>query len=399
MTTDSFAPFRDRCAIAGVGATVMSRNSGRSALSLATEAALKALDDAGMTPADVGGILNCDLDTVVPLTLSATLGAHEVTYWGHTGPGGHGPCMMIALAVGAILSGQAKAVLCFRSLNGRSESRLGTGVPGLGKELTGGFATYDEFYAPYGLLTAGQLWALIAQRHMMAYGTKPEHLGEIAVACREAATLTPGAQMHDRPLTMEDYLASRMISTPLRLNDFCLETDGACAIVITSAERARDTRHTPALIRAVAAGGPLDNRPGMVFPFLSMSDITEIGGFRGGEKLWSRAGVSPKEVDVAQLYDCFTISVLMQLEAYGFCPRGEGGPFVAGGAVRRDGALPINTSGGHLSGGYIHGMNLIIEGVQQMRGEAAMQIADAELCLCTGGPMAFGSSVLLRRDA
>jgi acetyl-CoA acetyltransferase len=399
MTTDSFAPFRDQCAIAGVGATVMSRNSGRSALSLATEAALKALDDAGMTAADVGGILNCDLDTVVPLTLSATIGAHEVTYWGHTGPGGHGPCMMIALAVGAILSGQAKAVLCFRALNGRSESRLGTGVPGLGKELTGGFATYDEFYAPYGLLTAGQLWALIAQRHMMAYGTTPEHLGEIAIACREAATLTPGAQMHDRPLTMEDYLASRMIATPLRLNDFCLETDGACAVVITSAERARDTRHTPALIRAVAAGGPLDNRPGMVFPYLSMSDITEIGGFRGGETLWSRAGVSPKEVDVAQLYDCFTISVLMQLEAYGFCRRGEGGPFVASGAVRRDGVLPINTSGGHLSGGYIHGMNLIIEGVQQMRREAAMQIPDAELCLCTGGPMAFGSSVLLRRDA
>jgi acetyl-CoA acetyltransferase len=196
---------------------------------------------------------------------------------------------------------------------------------------------------------------------------------------------------------MEEYLGSRMISTPLRLFDFCLESDGACAVVITSTERARDLAKPPVLIRAVAGGAPPDRRAGMMFPVVTREDMTDLGGRRAGETLWRRAGVGPQDMDIAQIYDCFTISVLLQLEAYGFCKRGESGHFAASGALLQEGALPINTAGGHLSEGYVHGMNHIVEAVRQLRGEADMQIDDAELCLCTGGPLPVGSSVVLRR--
>lgn len=386
---------RDKCAIVGIGATEFSRDSGRSVLSLATEASLAALADAGLKVSDIDAIVRCEQDTVTPYTLAAALGVSQLSFWADTGPGGVAPCMMMGLAMGAILSGQAKTVLAFRSLNGRSEARLGAGAANT--DRVGGFGTYDEFFLPHGLMTAGQTFALMAQRHMLDYGTTPEQLGAVALACREAANRTPHAQTYGKPLSMEQYLASRMISTPLRLFDFCLESDGACAVIITSAERARDLPKRPVAIRAVAGGAPRDHRAGMMFPVVTRADMTELGGQRAGETLWKRAGVSPAEMDCAQIYDCFTISVILQLEAYGFCPRGEGGPFAASGAIRHGHALPINTAGGHLSEGYVHGMNHIAEAVRQLRGEADMQVEGAELCLCTGGPLPIGSSVVLRR--
>ena len=388
---------RDKCAVVGIGQTEFSRDSGRSVLSLAVEASRKALADAGLEVSDIDGIVRCEQDTVTPYSLAAALGASNLAYWADTGPGGVAPCMMMGLAMGAVLSGQAKTVLAFRSLNGRSEARLGAGVPGMGGQTVGGFGTYDEFYLPYGLISAGQTFALMARRHMIEYGTTAEQMGAVALACRAAANQTPHAQMASRPMTMDDYLASRMISSPLRLFDYCLESDGACAVVITSAERARDLPRHPVLIRAVAGGAPPDLRPGMMFPVTTREDMTDLGGRRAAEALWRRAGVGPSEVDIAQLYDCFTISVILQLEAFGFCGRGEGGPFAASGAIRHDGSLPINTGGGHLSEGYVHGMNHIVQAVRQLRGEADMQIPGAELSLCTGGPLPVGSSVLFRR--
>jgi acetyl-CoA acetyltransferase len=390
---------RDKTAVVGIGQTAFTRDSGRSVLSLATEASLAALADAGLTVDDVDGIVRCEQDTVTPYTLGAALGVNNLSFWGDTGPGGVAPCMMMGLAMGAVLSGQAKTVLAFRSLNGRSEARLGAAVRTTGKEAVGGFGAYDEFYMPYGLLTAGQTFALMARRHMLEYGTTPEQMGAVAMACREHAGLTPHAQMQSKSMTMDDYLASRMISTPLRLYDFCLESDGACAVVITSAERAKDLPKPPVLIRAVAGGAPPDRRPGMMFPVVTRNDMTDLGGRRAAETLWKRAGVGPQEMDIAQLYDCFTISVILQLEAYGFCAKGEGGPFAASGAIRRGGALPINTGGGHLSEGYVHGMNHVVQAVRQLRGEADMQVPGAELSLVTGGPLPVGSSVVFRKAA
>jgi acetyl-CoA acetyltransferase len=390
---------RDKAAVVGIGQTAFSRDSGRSVLSLATEASLKAIADAGLSVDDIDGIVRCEQDTVRPYSLAAAIGAKNLHYWADTGPGGVAPCMMMGLAMGAVASGQAKAVLAFRSLNGRSETRLGGSGRHDAVEVVGGFGSYDEFYMPYGLQSAGQTFALMTRRHMLEYGTTAEQLGAVAMACREHANQTPHAQMHGKAMSLDDYLASRMISTPLRLFDYCLESDGACAVVITSAERAKDLPKPPVLIRAVAGGAPRDHRPGMMFPVVSRQDMTELGGRQAGAELWRRAGVGPEEMDIAQIYDCFTISVILQLEAYGFVGKGEGGPFAASGALRKGGQLPINTGGGHMSEGYVHGMNHIVQAVRQLRGEADMQIPDAELCLCTGGPLPVGSSVVFRKAA
>ena len=212
---------RDKTAVVGIGQTAFSRDSGRSVLSLATEASLKAIADAGLTVDDIDGIVRCEQDTVRPYSLAASLGAKNLHYWADTGPGGVAPCMMMGLAMGAVMSGQAKAVLAFRSLNGRSESRLGAGTSRMGADVVGGFGSYDEFFLPYGLQTAGQTFALMARRHMIDYGTTPEQLGAVAMACREHANLTPHAQMGGRPMSLDDYLSSRMISSPLRLFDYC----------------------------------------------------------------------------------------------------------------------------------------------------------------------------------
>ncbi|ATE67446.1 thiolase C-terminal domain-containing protein [Rhizorhabdus dicambivorans] len=388
---------RDKCAIVGIGKTEYSKDSGRSTLALATEAARAAIADAGLSPDDIDGIVRCDMDRTMPVSVAAGLGLRRLHFWGETGPGGTAPSMMIGLAVAAVLSGQAKAVVVYRSLNGRSEDRFGS--PSGPRARAGGFGSYDELYQPYGLLTPGQHFAMMAQRHMHEYGTKQEHLGAIAIACREAANRTPHAQMHDKPLTMEAYLASRPISLPLRLFDFCLESDGACAVVVTTTERARDLAKPPVTIRAVAGGQPSDTRAGMMFPALSRGDVTDIGGRQAAEELWRRAGLGPQDMDFAQLYDCFTISVLLQLEAFGFCRAGEGGPFAASGAIARGGSIPINTAGGNMSEGYMHGLNHFYEAVRQLRGEADNQVEGAQAGLVTSGLYPFGSAVVLGRNA
>lgn len=384
---------RDKCAIVGIGATDFSRNSGRSDLTLAVQAALAALADAGLTPADIDGIVRCDMDTVRPNDLATALGIPELTFWAETGPGGTAPPAMVGTAVAAILSGQARTVLVFRELNGRSGRRYGLGRPM--DETVGGAGTYDEFFAPYGMVTPGQIFATMARRHMHEFGTQPEHLGAIALTCRERANANPNAQMYERKLTMEDYLASRPIAEPLRLFDFCLETDGAAAVIVTSAERAHDLRAKPVLIRAVAQASIPDPQPGIQYPVLMRDTITSLPGVAVARVLYRRAGLGPEDIDVAQLYDCFTITVLMQLEDWGFCKKGEGGPFAASGEIGLSGSIPINTAGGHLSEGYIHGMNNVLEGVRQMRGESTSQVPGAQNCLVTATPLPPGSALIL----
>jgi acetyl-CoA acetyltransferase len=386
---------RDRCAISGIGSTDFSRDSGRSDLTLATQASLAAIADAGLTPQDIDGIVRCDMDLVRPNDLVETLGLARLDYYGEVGPGGVAPCGQVAQAVAAILSGQATNVLVYRSLNGRSGRRYG--LSSVAETRVGGDGGYDEYFLPYGLLTPGQIFGLIAQRHMLEFGTNEKDLGHIAIACRNRANANPAAQMHERPLTMDDYLAARMISWPLRLFDFCLETDGACAVVVTSAERAIDGPRPPALIRAVAQGSLAAPQPGIQFPVLMRESITTLPAKPTADTLYRRAGLGPSDIDVAQLYDCFTITVLLQLEDFGFCAKGEGGAFASSGAIELGGSLPINTGGGHLSGGYIHGMNHIVEGVKQIRGESTSQVDGAETCLVTCAPLPPGSALILRK--
>ncbi|MFF5991278.1 thiolase C-terminal domain-containing protein [Prauserella flavalba] len=385
---------RDRCAIVGIGATEFSKDSGRSELTLATEAARAALADAGLTVADVDGVVSCDHDLVSYSGIAESLGIADLTYWGQTGPGGSGPCAMVGQAVAAILSGQATTVLVYRALNGRSGRRFGQGTPDPAARV-GGQGGYEEFFAPYGLVTPGQFFALLAQRHMATYGTRHEALGHIAVACREAANRNPAAQMHDRVLTLEECAIARPISLPLRLFDFCLETDGACAVIVTAAERAADSPHPAVLVRAVTQSTGPRVQPGVMYPMLQRPDVTVTPSATAARTLFSRAGLGPSDVDVAQFYDCFTITVLLQLEDFGFCAKGEGGPFAESGALRRGGSLPSNTAGGNMSEGYVHGMNHVLEGVRQLRGTSTSQVEGAEVSLVTSAPPPGTSALLL----
>jgi acetyl-CoA acetyltransferase len=391
---DEDLSFRDRCAIAGIGTTDFTRNSGRSDLTLAVQASLAAIEDAGLGPGDIDGIVRCDLDLVRHNDLAHALGVRDLSYMGDVSVGGVAPCAMVGQAAAAVIAGLAKNVLVFRSLNGRSGRRYGRSSATQSK--VGGNNTYDEFFAPYGLLTSGQIFALIAQRHMAEFGTLETDLAQIALTCRARANANPGAQMHDRKLTMDDYLNARVIASPLRLFDFCLETDGACAVVVTSAQRAKDSPNPPALIRAVSQGAMRDPQPGVQFPVLMRDTITTLPAKATADRLYSRAGLGPSDIDVAQFYDCFSITVLLQLEDFGFCAKGEGGPFVSSGEIDMGGTIPLNTSGGHLSDGYVHGMSHVVEAVRQIRGTSTSQVPGAQTCLVTSTPLPPGSALILR---
>jgi acetyl-CoA acetyltransferase len=255
------------------------------------------------------------------------------------------------------------------------------------------------FAMPYGLLIAAAAYALPTRRHMHLYGTTSEQLGRIAVTFREHASRNPRAVMGGRPMTLEDHQASPMIADPHRLFDCCLESDGACAVVVTTEERARDLAKRPVEILASEQGAPRGYAFG---PFTNANVADELYATGGCEemagRLWGKAGVRPSDVDVAQIYDHFTGCVLMQIEDYGFCKRGEGGPFIESGALSwKGGSLPANTHGGSLSEAYIHGLNHVVEGVRSLRDESTSPVENAEVCLVTSAACVPSSAVVLGR--
>lgn len=397
--TNSKYHHRDRCAIVGIGATEFSTRSGRSVASLAAEASLAAIADAGLTPAEIDGVVRSDYDTVQHSDIGQWLGLTSLTFWGMTGTGGASPCGLVGQAVAAVMSGQATNVLVYRALNGRSGLRLGRGTAiqqSAGARRVGGHGTHDEFFLPYGLMAPGQLYAMYARRHMLNYGSSPDDLAHIAMTIRRRANANPAAMMSGRTMSRGDYYRSRMISDPLRLFDYCLETDGACAVVVTAAERAADSPQPGVLVRAVSQGTVPEMQGGKVFPALMRPSLLTNPSEYVGRELYRRAGLGPADMDVAQLYDCFTITVLLQLEDYGFCTRGEGGALAASGAIDMGGSIPINTAGGNLSEGYIHGMNHVLEGVRQLRGQSTSQVPAAQTCLVTSGAPAMTSAMILR---
>jgi acetyl-CoA acetyltransferase len=303
--------------------------------------------------------------------------------------GGNAANLVTLTAAAAIESGLARNVLCFRAMNGRSGFRLGGGREFEARGIT-------QYTAPFGWITYPQAMAMWCRRHIVEYGTTPEQLGEVAISSRRNAALNERA-MQRAPIDMDDYLTSRFIVEPFRLLDICLESDGACAVLVTSSERANDMRHKPVYIMGGAYGGG-PNQGEDLFDAMRWPDHSRNYAAYIRDELWGSAGVGPGDVDVAEIYDCFTYSVLMQLEGFGFCGEGEGGPFVESGAIRREGKLPVNTHGGLLSEAYIHGFNHVLEAVRQLRGDAGeRQIADAEIALTTAGAMTCGSAMVLRR--
>lgn len=363
-----------RAAIVGIGATEFSKDSGRSELRLAVEAVRAALDDAGLTPADVDGMVTFTMDTNPEITVAQACGIGELSFFSRVHYGGGAACATVQQAALAVATGVAEVVVCYRAFNERSGRRFGSGVTHREPSAEGAALGWS---LPFGLLTPASWVAMAAQRYLHRYGLTPEVFGRVAVVDRKYAATNPAAYFHGRPITLAEHAASRWIVEPLRLLDCCQETDGAQAIVVTSVERARDLPRPPAVIAAAAQGAGRAQEQMTSFYRDDLSGLPEMGVV--ARQLWRTAGCGPGEMDVAILYDHFTPFVLMQLEEFGFCGRGEAADFVG------EERLPINTHGGQLGEAYLHGMNGIAEGVRQIRGTAVNRVPGAERVLVTAG--------------
>lgn len=385
-----------KCCIAGTGQSEFTKWGGiqdRSQFQVTAEAILAAIADAGLTPSDVDGFASFSNDANDAPLMQVALGIPRLRLSGMVwGGGGGGTCGAISLACAAIESGQANTVVVYRGLCQGQGRRFG---------LFGQGRVNGNFVDPFGVFAPSQMLSLAMRRFMHLYPITTEHMAEIALNARANANRNPNAVMHAKPMSREDYFAARWIAEPFRLYDCCLETDGACAVVITTRERARDLPCQAVDILSVAHG----SGPGWGSGLLSGhnmpdEDYASTNGRYLARELFDAAGLAPKDIDVAQIYDHFSGLVLMALEDFGFCAPGESGEFVASGAIRwPDGRLPINTSGGQLSEAYVHGMNLVIEGVRQMRGQSTSQVNDAKTCLVTGGlGVSPTSAIILARQ-
>jgi acetyl-CoA acetyltransferase len=382
-----------RAAIVGIGATAFTKDSGRSELALAAEAVRRALDDAGLRPGDVDGLVTFTMDTSPEITVAQATGMGELSFFSRVHYGGGAACATVQQAALAVAMGVAEVVVCYRAFNERSGRRFGSGVQHREPSAEG---VALGWVLPFGLLTPASWVAMAAQRYLFRYGLSPDAFGPVAVADRRHAATNPAAYFYRRPITLADHAASRWIAEPLRLLDCCQETDGGQALVVTSLERARDLRQRPAVITAAAQGAGVAQQQMTSFYRDDLTGLPEMGVV--ARQLWRASGLGPGDVDTAVLYDHFSPFVLMQLEEFGFCGRGEAADFAADGGLEIDGRLPVNTHGGQLGEAYLHGMNGIAEAVRQVRGSSVNQVPDASVALVTAGTGVPTSGLLLGRD-
>lgn len=388
MTRD--AGLGGRAAIAGIGQTDFSKESGRTELRLACEATLAALADAGLRPSDVDGFVTSTLDTTEEMDLARNLGIDDISFFSRIPYGGGAPAGMVMHAAMAVATGVAEVVVCYRAFNERSGDRFGTMAATMG----GGLPIWLSWYAPFDHLSPAAWVALHAHRYMETYGVTNADFAPIAVVDRLHASTNPDAWFHGRPITVEDHQASRWIVEPvLRLLDCCQESDGGVAIVVTSVERARDLRQRPAVITAAAQGGSFDSETMTSYYRDDLCGLPDMGVVGG--RLWRDSGLAPADIDTAFLYDHFTPFVLMQLEELGFCGRGEAKDWATVERLSVGGELPINTSGGLLGEAYIHGMNGITEVVRQIRGTSCNQVDGVVHALATAGTGVPTSGLIL----
>ncbi len=389
-------PAAQLAAIAGIGMTKLSKESGKTEQQLAAEAILAAIEDSGLDLQSIDGIVKYSADSTKESTLVDVLGLSNVRFFAEVGYGGTATAGVIALAQAAIASGQARCVVCYRAMNGRSGMRYGRGERMLKSKndniaIADGSRTFGSaLTGPFGLLSPSQLMGLWARRYAYEFGFDDETLSSglaaVAMTQRAYAANNPHAMLRDRPLSLKDYQSSRMIAEPLRLPDFCLEVDGGAAIIVVDQELAKDRARKPVPILAVdrhlERGGDT--------PTLYHERMDRLVSERA-RRIFSLADVSPEDVSVAAIYDATSVMVLMALEDYGFCGRGEAIEFAKTGQLGIQGKLPTNPHGGMLSEGYLHGINNLLEVVRQMRGESVNQVAGARVGFYTVG----NGSVLL----
>ena len=355
-----------------------------------------ALADAGLTVADVDGLVTFSMDTNPEIAIAAAMGMPDLSFFSRIHYGGGAACATVQQAAMAVALGVAEVVVCYRALNGRSGLRYGSGEVAAGQPNTTDGARYS-WVAPFGLRTPASWVALYAQRYLHAYGATTEAFGHVAVACRKHAATNPAAYFYGRPITLADHQASRWIAEPLRLLDCCQESDGAQALVVCSVERARDLARRPAVVTAAAQGSGAQQH---LMTSFYRDDMTSLAEMRVvGDQLWRTSGLRPDDIGAVMLYDHFTPLVLMQLEDLGFCGRGEAPAFAAEGNLELGGRLPLNTHGGQLGEGYLHGMNGIAEAVRQVRGESVNQVRDVEHVLVTAAAASPTSGLIVSREA
>lgn len=380
---------QDKTAIVGIGQTRFAKGLEDSELSLACQAIAAALDDAGLQPSEVDGLTLFSMESGREVDVARGVGLGDITYFGEVGYGGGAGCGAVGHAAMAVATGQCRVAVVWRA---RKRAAKGSRPWAQAAQRTGGPYQWTR---PFGLLRPVDEIALLARRYMHEYGATRDHLANVALAFRKHANRNPNATMHDRKLTREEYMAARWISEPLCLFDNCLETDGALACVIVGAERARDLRPDPVYIHAFAQGL---SRQHQTMTNYFCDDPLRGPAWAAARRLWANSDLEPSDIAVAQIYDAFSPLIPLSLEGYGFCKRGEGAAFTEGGALEwPDGRLPTNTSGGGLSEAYVHGFNLVLEGVRQMRGTSTSQVKDAASCLVTSGEGVPTSALLLRR--
>lgn len=399
---------QDKTAIVGVGATdyyVRGKSWPRTINDMAGEAILKACADAGISVRDIDGFAYYStagagyLDKFDTASLMETLGMPNVSFSATLTSGGGGCPGAIGLATAGLMNEDCKYAVTLMALQQLPQHRLGVVFGAAAPSAEG------SFLQPSGLVGPGHLMSMLTRRHMHLYGTTQDAFGEIVMATRANTHNRPKA-VRKAPLTKEEYDASVMLADPLRRLDFCLETDGAVAVITTTMDRAKDCRHKPAVVHACAHGG--QREWGRAFAWMGMPDphFASSGHKFTADRIWEQSGLTAQDMDVALLYDHFSPMVLMQLEDYGFCKKGEGNDYVLSGKMRYDmakqggvnGGIPVNTHGGNLNEAYIIGMTHIVEGVEQVRGTAINQVKDAEFALVSGGPASLPvSSLILRR--
>lgn len=376
--------------ITGLGQTAMTRESGVSEYQLALTAAQAAVADAQLSLSDVDGLVTFSADSTEPFYLAQGLGISELSFASKSSYGGGGAGEAFVLAAMAVASGNANCVVVYRSINGRSTTRYGQ--PMSAEQVR----EMLPFTSDYGVMTPGHRFSLAVHRVMHDLGITNEGLAPLCVQQRKYAAINPRAIFYNKPITLDDYQNSPWVSQPvLRLLDCCLETDGAAAFVVTNKDLAKRTRHQPVHIRAGATGttaGPVEIPGDGLFnkPASALPEVRVVA-----EQLWRLSGLSAGDMDAAILYDHFSPFVPLQLEAYGFCKEAQSLDFIRQGGTAIDGSLPVNTNGGQLGEGYIHGMNGVAEAIRQLRGDAVTQVNNANNILVSGGPGLPSSGLIL----
>ena len=353
----------DKAAIVGVANTEFSKNSARSELQLSAEAIVAALQDAGLTPADVDGLTTFTMDSTDEIEVARAVGIGDISFYSRVPHGGGAATGMVHQAVMAVVTGMANTVICYRGLNGRSGHRFSAGVSA---GVTTSDAIHWGWYMPYGLLTPASWVAMFTQRYMHLTQCNKDSLFEVASTARQYASSNPAALFYQKPFDRAEYDAQRMIAEPFQLYDCCLESDGASALVVTSAERAKDLKQSAVLVKGIAQCAAANME---VMTSFYRDEIAAIPSMdHAARQAYEQSGLTPDDIDAAVIYDAFTSIVLWQLESWGFCPYGQAHDFVLSGALRSNGRLPTNTHGGQLSEAYIHGVNGIVEAVRLVRG-------------------------------